>query len=161
MRCTPSRTAAAVGAAGTCGANESGYRSEIHASTASPSRCECCSSTALLSVSNHVATIDDPHLLASIVPLRTLLHGASEMRWGVCADDVCFRPGTALCRLADAAKVLPIRRGAGIWQPELDAIIEKLRGGEWVHYEPWSPTWMLRHGKKGPPPKQLQRPVYV
>ena len=93
--------------------------------------------TALLSVSNHIATVDDPHLLASIVPLSTLLlHGASEMRWGVCGDDVCFRPGTWLCRFADAAKVLPVRRGAGVWQPELDAIIEKLRSGGWVHYFP-------------------------
>ena len=90
----------------------------------------------LLSVSNHIATVDDPHLLASIVPMRTLLHGASEMRWGVCGDDVCFRPGTWLCRFADAAKVLPIRRGCGIWQPELDTIIEKLRAGGWVHYFP-------------------------
>ena len=72
--------------------------------------------TALLTVSNHIAVLDDPHLLASIVPLRTLLHGSSEMRWGVCGDDVCFRPGTLLCRFADAAKVLPIKRGAGIWQ---------------------------------------------
>ena len=87
--------------------------------------------TALLSVSNHIATVDDPHLISSIVPYWTLLHGCNEMRWGVCGDDVCFRPGTFLCRFADAAKVLPIRRGAGIWQPELDAIIEKLRrGGE-------------------------------
>jgi monolysocardiolipin acyltransferase len=93
--------------------------------------------TALLTVSNHIATIDDPHLLASIVPLRTLLlHSASKMRWGVCGDDVCFRPGTMLCKFADAAKVLPIRRGAGIWQPELDAIIDKLREGRWVHYFP-------------------------
>ena len=84
---------------------------------------------ALLSVSNHIATVDDPHLLASIVPFDTLMHGRSEMRWGVCGDDVCFRPGTMLCRFADAAKVLPIRRGAGIWQPELDAIIQKLRDG--------------------------------
>ena len=93
------------------------------------------SGTALLTVSNHIATVDDPHLLASIVPLRTLLK-PSEMRWGVCGDDVCFRPGTKLCRLADAAKVLPIRRGAGVWQPELDAIIGKLEDGDWVHYFP-------------------------
>ena len=88
------------------------------------------SGTALLSVSNHIATVDDPHLLASIVPLRTLAN-AKEMRWGVCGDDVCFRPGTTLCRLSDAAKVLPIRRGGGVWQPELDVIIQKLRDGDW------------------------------
>ena len=92
--------------------------------------------TGLLSVSNHISTVDDPHLLASIVPLRTLFYGASEMRWGVCADDVCFRPGTKLSKLADASKVLPVRRGAGIWQAELDGIADKLRDGHWVHYFP-------------------------
>ena len=90
---------------------------------------------AMLSVSNHIATVDDPHLLSSIVPYSTLLR-VQEMRWGVCGDDVCFRPGTWLCKFADAAKVLPIRRGAGVWQPELDAIIAKLRLGDWVHYFP-------------------------
>ena len=92
--------------------------------------------TALLSVSNHVATIDDPHVLSSIVPYRTLLHGASEMRWGVCASDVCFRPGSQISRLTSYAKVLPIQRQGGIWQRELDAIIQKLREGGWVHYFP-------------------------
>mmetsp|Transcript_17940 Transcript_17940/g.45885 ORF Transcript_17940/g.45885 Transcript_17940/m.45885 type:complete len:329 (-) Transcript_17940:299-1285(-) len=91
---------------------------------------------ALLSVSNHIATIDDPHLLTSIVPYGTLLRGASEMRWGVCASDVCFRPGSLLERLADCAKVLPIQRDGGVWQSELDAIIGKLRAGGWVHYFP-------------------------
>ena len=61
-------------------------------------------STALISVSNHVATIDDPALLASIVPLR-LLFDAERMRWGVCAHDVCFRPGSVLNCFADASKV--------------------------------------------------------
>jgi monolysocardiolipin acyltransferase len=92
--------------------------------------------TALLSVSNHIATVDDPHLLSTIVPYSTLLHGASEMRWGVCGDDVCFKPGSILSKLADSAKVLPVCRGAGIWQPQLDAIIEKLRAGAWLHYFP-------------------------
>ena len=92
--------------------------------------------TALLSVSNHIATIDDPHLLASIVPFRTLMRGGSDMRWGACGDDVCFRPRTMLRHFADAAKVLPVRRGAGVWQPELDIIISKLRAGAWVHYFP-------------------------
>jgi len=92
--------------------------------------------TALLSVSNHIATIDDPHVLSSLVPVRTLLHGASEMRWGVCASDVCFREGSSLSRLAECAKVLPLQRQGGIWQQELDTIIAKLAAGEWVHYFP-------------------------
>lgn len=46
---------------------------------------------ALLTVSNHIATIDDPHLIAAIVPPRVLLRGGKEMRWGVCGHDVCFK----------------------------------------------------------------------
>ena len=92
--------------------------------------------TALLSVSNHIATIDDPHLLSAIVPYWVLADGSSEMRWGVCASDVCFRPGSMLSRLADCAKVLPIQRHGGVWQPELEGIIAKLREGAWVHYFP-------------------------
>ena len=91
--------------------------------------------TALLSVSNHIATIDDPHLLSSIVPYSVLLR-ARDMRWGVCASDVCFRPGSLLSRLADCAKVLPVQRHGGVWQPELDGIIDKLKLGGWVHYFP-------------------------
>ena len=33
-------------------------------------------------------------------------------------------------------QVLPVRRGAGVWQPELDTVVAKLRGGQWVHYFP-------------------------
>ena len=58
------------------------------------------------------------------------------MRWGVCAHDVCFRPGSLLQRWADSAQVLPVRRGGGVWQLELESVIAKLRGGGWVHYFP-------------------------
>ena len=90
---------------------------------------------AMLSVSNHIATVDDPHLLASIVPPSTLVRPGA-MRWGVCAHDVCFRPGSLLQRWADSAQVLPVRRGGGVWQLELESVIAKLRGGGWVHYFP-------------------------
>jgi len=75
--------------------------------------------TGLLSISNHIATIDDPHLLAAVVPPRLLLRGSTEMRWGVCAADVCFKEGSFLAKCADAAKVLPVRRGAGVFQKEV------------------------------------------
>lgn len=97
--------------------------------------------TALLSVSNHIATIDDPHLLSSIVPYGTLWRG-SEMRWGVCASDVCFRDGSILKRLADSAKVLPVQRHGGVWQAELDTVHDKLKDGDWVRatFERVTPT---------------------
>jgi monolysocardiolipin acyltransferase len=92
--------------------------------------------TGLLTISNHIATIDDPHLIAAVVPPRLLLRGSTEMRWGVCAADVCFKEGSLLAKCADAAKVLPVRRGAGVFQAEIDVIIQKLKQGDWVHYFP-------------------------
>lgn len=91
--------------------------------------------TAMLSVSNHISTMDDPGMLAAIVPLGTLLD-PDAMRWGVCASDVCFKPGSWIQRCASTAKVMPVRRGGGVWQAELDAIVAKLRAGDWVHYFP-------------------------
>lgn len=90
----------------------------------------------LLTVSNHISTIDDPALLSAIVPQSSLLRGASHFRWAVCAHDVCFKPGSWLNIFAAASQTLPIVRGAGVWQPQVDAIIDKLRAGRWVHYFP-------------------------
>eukprot|EP00962_Isochrysis_galbana_P060069 scaffold34051_cov124-Isochrysis_galbana.AAC.1 len=92
--------------------------------------------TGLLTISNHIATIDDPHLIAAVVPPRMLMRGSKEIRWGVCAADVCFQEGSLLSKCADAAKVLPVRRGAGVFQAEIDVIIQKLKQGDWVHYFP-------------------------
>ena len=93
--------------------------------------------TAMLSVSNHISTMDDPGLLAAIVPLRTLCD-PDAMRWGVCAEDVCFRPGSWIERCASTAKVLPVVRGGGVRQPELDGVAAKLQAGQWVHCAPAS-----------------------
>lgn len=90
----------------------------------------------LLTVSNHVATIDDPGLLAAMVPVGSLFRGGGHFRWGVCAEDVCFRPGSVIERFAAVSQVLPIVRGGGVWQPELLPIIDKLREGRWVHFFP-------------------------
>lgn len=91
--------------------------------------------TGMLTVSNHISTMDDPGLLAAIVPLRTLCD-PDAMRWGVCAEDVCFRPGSWIERCASTAKVLPVVRGGGVRQPELDGVAAKLQAGQWVHYFP-------------------------
>ena len=102
------------------------------------------SGTGLLTVSNHISTMDDPGMLASIVPLRTLCD-PDAMRWGVCAQDVCFKPGSWVQRCASTAKVLPVVRGGGVFQRELDEIAAKLLGGEWVHYFPEGKIWQDGH----------------
>ncbi|KAF6003835.1 hypothetical protein F1559_002297 [Cyanidiococcus yangmingshanensis] len=90
--------------------------------------------TPLLTISNHKSVMDDPFLLAWLLPMRTLLH-PSEMRYGLCAVDICFR-SKWLNHFFTAGKVLPIRRGAGLNQPELYRAAEKLAAGAWLHVYP-------------------------
>ena len=66
-------------------------------------------------MSNHVASVDDPFVIASLLPPRVLLD-AQNLRWALCATDRCF------CNLVTSAffysvKVLP--RGDGIYQEVL------------------------------------------
>jgi len=90
--------------------------------------------TPLLTVSNHKSVMDDPFLLAWMLPTRTLLH-PETMRYGLCAVDICFR-SKWLNHFFTAGKVLPIRRGGGLNQPELYRAAEKLAAGAWLHVYP-------------------------
>jgi monolysocardiolipin acyltransferase len=56
-------------------------------------------------------------------------------RWTLCASDRCFHRA-ALVPFFRAAKVLPVERGAGMYQPGLAAAEERLRAGDWVHIFP-------------------------
>lgn len=67
-----------------------------------------------LQVSNHVASVDDPFVIASLLPPRVLLD-AQNLRWTLCATDRCFRnPVTSA--FFRSVKVLPVSRGDGIYQ---------------------------------------------
>jgi len=46
----------------------------------------------LLTVSNHTSVLDDPFLMAAIVPLPAALD-ARKLRWGGCSQEVCFSRG--------------------------------------------------------------------
>ncbi|XP_012089006.1 tafazzin [Jatropha curcas] len=88
----------------------------------------------LLTVSNHVASVDDPFVIASLLPPRVLLD-AHNLRWTLCASDRCFRnPVTSA--FFRSVKVLPVSRGDGIYQKGMDLAIAKLNSGGWVHIFP-------------------------
>lgn len=59
---------------------------------------------ALITVSNHVAALDDPLLTAALVPAGALLQ-PSALRWTLCATDRCFtsKAATAFFRAAKVA----------------------------------------------------------
>lgn len=67
-----------------------------------------------IQVSNHVASMDDPLVIASLLPPSVLLD-ARNLRWTLCATDRCFKnPVTSA--FFRSVKVLPVSRGDGIYQ---------------------------------------------
>lgn len=88
----------------------------------------------LITVSNHVGSIDDPLITSSIVPAAKLLEPAA-MRWTLCATDRCFKHAL-LSPFFCAAKVLPVERGAGLSQFGMQLAQSRLAEGEWVHIFP-------------------------
>ncbi|KAL6146558.1 hypothetical protein ACLB2K_057236 [Fragaria x ananassa] len=88
----------------------------------------------LITVSNHVASIDDPLVIAALLPPNVLLD-AKNLRWTLCASDRCFsNPVTSA--FFRSVKVLPVARGEGIYQKGMDIAISKLNQGGWVHIFP-------------------------
>uniref|UniRef100_A0A803Q088 Tafazzin family protein n=1 Tax=Cannabis sativa TaxID=3483 RepID=A0A803Q088_CANSA len=88
----------------------------------------------LITVSNHVASVDDPFVIAALLPPHVLLD-AQNLRWTLCASDRCFKnPVTSA--FFRSVKVLPVSRGDGIYQKGMDIAISKLNQGGWVHIFP-------------------------
>lgn len=88
----------------------------------------------LITVSNHVASVDDPFVIASLLPPSVLLD-AQNLRWTLCATDRCFK-NPATTAFFRSVKVLPVSRGDGIYQKGMDVAIAKLNSGGWVHIFP-------------------------
>ncbi|KAL9233313.1 hypothetical protein vseg_008331 [Gypsophila vaccaria] len=88
----------------------------------------------LVTVSNHVASVDDPFVIASLLP-PSILMDAQCLRWTLCASDRCFK-NPATSAFFRSVKVLPVSRGDGIYQKGMDLAISKLNNGGWVHIFP-------------------------
>jgi monolysocardiolipin acyltransferase len=87
-------------------------------------------SRGLLTISNHVSLFDDPILLANFV------EGPYEkIRW-VAADAINFFSSAPKSWLFTAGKSVPIVRGAGIRQPGMEFLRDRLAEGGWVHMFP-------------------------
>ncbi|KAH0461212.1 hypothetical protein IEQ34_008787 [Dendrobium chrysotoxum] len=88
----------------------------------------------LVTVSNHVASMDDPLVIASLLPPSVMLD-ARNIRWTLCATDRCFK-NPVLSTFFRCVKVLPVSRGEGIYQKGMDMALSKLNNGGWVHIFP-------------------------
>jgi monolysocardiolipin acyltransferase len=100
---------------------------------------------ALITFSNHVSLFDDPWLVAAFSGSRW-----DDARW--CATDALnFFGNPFSARLFSAGKGVPIVRGAGLDQPGMHFLEERLRDGDWVHIFP--------EGGRSRDPKQLRTPL--
>ena len=91
----------------------------------------------LLTVSNHISTVDDPSLFCTMLPLSFFLteHSHLRNRWTMCAKEFCFKY-EMLGQYFQNGKVLPIERGQGLEQPAMKAMTQKLASGDWIHVFP-------------------------
>ncbi len=100
----------------------------------------------LLTFSNHVSLFDDPWLLACFSGPEW-----SSLRW-IAADALNFF-GTPLKALVfNAGKAVPVVRGAGLDQPGMRFLAERLEAGDWVHIFP-------EGGRSRDPEGRLRRPL--
>ncbi|KAL3663949.1 hypothetical protein V7S43_010838 [Phytophthora oleae] len=90
--------------------------------------------TAVITVSNHSATVDDPAVFANMTPWKYALPWNG--RWSLASQEYCYTKGKILAAAFFGAKTLPVKRGAGIDHQMIQAIFDKVEEGAWVHIFP-------------------------
>ncbi|KAH6822665.1 Phospholipid/glycerol acyltransferase family protein [Perilla frutescens var. hirtella] len=94
----------------------------------------------LLTVSNHMSTLDDPVMWG----LKGFPTSDPDLgRWVLAAEDICFKnpvyqlPETLVkVSLKLTGKCIPITRGGGIYQEHMNEALDRLIDGGWVHTFP-------------------------
>ena len=93
------------------------------------------SDTPLITVSNHRSVFDDPGILSCLLPFPIALT-AKNIRWNICAEEVCFQNNVILESFFTAGKTIPIFRGGGVNQQHLLDYARQAADGEWLHIFP-------------------------
>ncbi|XP_059640023.1 N-acylphosphatidylethanolamine synthase isoform X2 [Cornus florida] len=82
----------------------------------------------LITVSNHMSTLDDPVMWGfKGFPIAD----AKLARWVLAAEDICFK-NTIYSYIFRLGKCIPITRGGGIYQEHMNEALDRLSDGEWV-----------------------------
>lgn len=92
----------------------------------------------LITVSNHTSTLDDPCLPCAFLPFKFFTQEANHRgtRWVFCADNICFTNPVYRAFFL-SGKTLPVVRGGGVEQPNLQAVAWRLgQYGDWLHIFP-------------------------
>ena len=107
----------------------------------------------LLSVSNHVTTIDSASLPTPVIHfsisflsacpfLEQLLNPRNCGYWNLAREDLTFNtlPKAMICSLA---KIMPIFRGGGVDQIALSNFTQRIKFGDWGHIFPEGRTYQV------------------
>lgn len=86
----------------------------------------------LITVSNHMSTLDDP-VMWGFKGFPTC--DPKLARWVLAAEDICFK-NTAFSYFFRLGKCIPITRGGGIYQEHMNEAVERLSNGAWLHTFP-------------------------
>ncbi|KAG9455546.1 hypothetical protein H6P81_000054 [Aristolochia fimbriata] len=86
----------------------------------------------LITVSNHMSTLDDP-LMWSFKGFPVA--DAKLARWVLAAEDICFK-NPILSYFFRLGKCIPITRGGGIYQERMNEALDCLTKGYWLHTFP-------------------------
>lgn len=88
----------------------------------------------LVTVCNHSSCLDDP-CLWGLMKIRTVLNTRKKVRWTLGARELLFSTPFR-SSFFNRAKAIPVVRGDGVYQKGVDAAIELLNKGQWVHVFP-------------------------
>ncbi|GAB4848355.1 hypothetical protein Ancab_003048 [Ancistrocladus abbreviatus] len=86
----------------------------------------------LITVGNHMSTLDDPVMWGFKGFPST---NAKLARWVLTAEDICFK-NTVLSYIFRLGKCIPITRGGGVYQEHMNEALERLTEGAWLHTFP-------------------------
>ncbi|WVZ24588.1 hypothetical protein V8G54_003132 [Vigna mungo] len=86
----------------------------------------------LITVSNHMSTLDDPAMWGF---KGFPIFDTQSARWVLAAEDICFR-NALYSYIFRVGKCIPITRGGGIYQEHMNEALERLNDGEWLHTFP-------------------------
>ncbi|KAF5727644.1 N-acylphosphatidylethanolamine synthase [Tripterygium wilfordii] len=86
----------------------------------------------LITVSNHMSTLDDPLMWGfKGFPITDPDLG----RWVLAAEDICFK-NAVYSYFFRLGKCIPITRGGGIYQEHMNEALDRLSEGAWLHTFP-------------------------
>lgn len=91
----------------------------------------------LLTVSNHISTVDDPVMWGGLLTNKMIseLVDRDGMRYIPAAKEIAFT-NPLFNWFFSTGQAIPIERGKGVYQPGMDASLEVVNKGGWMHFFP-------------------------